>query len=891
MKLLRLPSRLLSSVCLVSALAGSTPAFAQQPAPAPPPTQITLPRPLNYVPPTYPPEAEKAGLEATVSLQLDIDREGKVKGAVVIEPAGNGFDEAAVEAAKKLQFEPARKPDGTAVPARIFYRYSWTSKKVEKPEDASGDPKPVVTKGDSLRGVVLASGGDVPLVGATITVTNEAGAPEESKAEGDGTFRFAKLAPGRYRVVVSSPGFDALDVFEELAPGEALEVKYRLVATAEGLEVVVRGARAPREVTKRTLEQRELSRIPGTNGDALRGLQNLPGVARPPGLAGILLVRGSAPQDTQTFVDGTQIPLIYHFGGLSSVVPTEMLDKIDFYPGNFSTQYGRVMGGIVDVSLRSPKNDGKYHGLAQADFVDARALAEGPVPGTKNKVRFAAAARRSYIDTWLGPVLRSAGAGVTQAPVYWDYQLAVETNPTADSSLRLAVFGSDDSLALLADDPPPGEPAISGNVGFHTGFHRVQLRYENDIDAKNRFAAVVGFGQNVLDFGVGPFFFNLNSYSLSTRAEYTRRISKGITFNSGLDVLTLYTKANYRGPAPPRAGEPSNGPFSTRPLIESSFDGWVCNPAVYGELEIAPTSRAKIVPGIRVDSYNLTKGIDVSPRINGRVDIRPGFPRTTVKGGVGVFTQPPQFQEAIPPFGTEGLRSNRAIHYAVGGEQEFTRNIEFSVEGFYKQLDRLVSAVPKDIGGGSEYSNIGKGRIFGAEFLLKYKADSNFFGWVAYTLSRSLRTPRPDADEQPVSFDQTHILTALGSYRLGGGFEFGARFRLVSGNLTTPNVCNYELEGCIPNRANAMYNGAAGTYVAIPFGGPSSERLPMFHQLDLRLDKRWRFKSWQFSMYLDVQNVYNSQNVEGIDYNFNYTARQYVTGLPILPSVGFRGDF
>ena len=43
-------------------------------------------------------------------------------------------------------------------------------------------------------------------------------------------------------------------------------------------------------VTKRTLEQRELSRIPGTNGDALRSIQSLPGVARPPGLAGLLLV-------------------------------------------------------------------------------------------------------------------------------------------------------------------------------------------------------------------------------------------------------------------------------------------------------------------------------------------------------------------------------------------------------------------------------------------------------------------------------------------------------------------------------------------------------------------------------------------------------------------------
>ena len=123
------------------------------------------------------------------------------------------------------------------------------------------------------------------------------------------------------------------------------------------------------------------------------------------------------------------------------------------------------------------------------------------------------------------------------------------------------------------------------------------------------------------------------------------------------------------------------------------------------------------------------------------------------------------------------------------------------------------------------------------------------------------------------------------------GLEFGARFRLVSGNLATPNVCNFETEGCVPNRANALYNAAVGTYTALPYSGTASERLPMFHQLDLRLDKRFRFKTWQFSMYLDVQNVYNSGNVEGIDYNFNYTARQYTTGLPIVPSLGLRGDF
>src|SRR5687767_11260103 len=64
--------------------------------------KATLPRPVNYAPPEYPPEAEKQGIEGSVTLELDIDRTGKVTRAAVVEPAGHGFDEAAVNAAKKL---------------------------------------------------------------------------------------------------------------------------------------------------------------------------------------------------------------------------------------------------------------------------------------------------------------------------------------------------------------------------------------------------------------------------------------------------------------------------------------------------------------------------------------------------------------------------------------------------------------------------------------------------------------------------------------------------------------------------------------------------------------------------------------------------------------------
>lgn len=865
---------------------------ASQPQTPAPTGKPTMPRPLNYAPPEYPPEAEQEKLEATVTLQLDIDRTGKVTNVAVVEPAGHGFDEAAVTAAKKLEFEPARRADGTPFAARILYRYSFTLKAKEPAPGESGvQPGGVQAPAETenFGGLVLAAEGDAPITGAVVTLRGAPGNPSVTTGE-SGAFVFQNLPPGTYEVLVAVPGYQPLTVSEDIAAGEKTEVKYRLVAEGGALDVTVRGTRPPREVTKRTLLKREIDRIPGTNGDALRSIQSLPGVARPPGLAGLLLVRGSAPQDTQTFIDGTPVPLIYHFGGLSSVVPTELLEKIDFYPGNFSTQYGRVMGGIVDAGLRAPKDDGKYHGLVQLDLIDARVLAEGPIPYLK-KWHFTVAGRRSHIDSWLGPVLEAAGAGVTQAPVYYDYQALIETKPTPTSRFRIGFFGSDDALELLIKEPQPNEPALSGNIGLSTQFQRLQARYENDFSDNDSVRAVMALGHDALGFGLGSFFFILDLKSITGRVEYTRKLSPGIRLNTGVDMFWAYYDVNVRAPAPPVPGQPPNQPFSTRAVREIHNSGTGYIPAAYAELEFTPTERARLVPGVRLDYANFTGRLDVSPRVNGRFDIRPGYPRTTAKAGFGIFHQPPQFQEAVPPNGTPGLFSNRAIQYAFGMEQEFTRNIELSVEGFYKQLDTLVRARPVGISSTIEYANIGVGYVVGAEFLLKYKPDERFFGWLAYTLSRSVRKDRPEEDDKLVNFDQPHILTVLGSYQLGHGWEIGARFRLISGNLVTPNVCNVNLEDCNPDRTNALFHAASGAYTPIPFGAAASERLPMFHSLDMRVDKRWRFKSWQLSAYLDVQNIYNNANTEGLSYSYNYTARQYVSGLTLLPSIGLRGDF
>jgi len=848
--------------------------------------KVTMPKPKGYVAPEYPAAARAAGVEGVVILKLTIDADGKVVNAKVAEAAGHGFDEAAIRAAKMTAFEPARFANGNPFKAIIRYRYEFSLE-----AEAEAEPESAPVDIGILKGKLLVQGLGDPLAGATVTLTPQTAdaEPRELTSASDGSFDFGNLEAGAYRIRIEAEGYNELVLTETVEPNGELDVTYRLSVSQAGgvFEVLVESDKPPREVTKRTITKREIERIPGTNGDALRSIQSLPGVARPPGILGALLVRGSSPFDTQTFVDGIPVPLIYHFGGLSSVIPTELLSKIDFYPGNFSARYGRAMGGIVDAGIRSPSDE--YHGLMQVDLIDARLMLEGPVPNLDGWT-FAAAGRRSWLDAWLGPVLEEAGAGVTQAPRYYDYQFMVERKYDT-GKFRTSFYGSDDRLEILVGEPAAGEPALSGNIGLITLFQRAQVDLEHRFDDDNSIDLQVALGRDAIRFGLASLFFDLEVLGLYTRTEYTHRLAKSATMHLGMDVQSGSAAVTARVPAPNRPGQPPNQPFSTRNTIAVDQVTPFLRPAGYVELELTPLSRWRIVPGFRLDYAADTEKFDASPRFNTAFDIVEDFPRTTIKGGVGVFHQPPQYQQSVEPLGNEGIASNLAIHYGVGIEQELTQQLEASVEGFYKQLDHLVVAGASQSGAFAEYSNAALGSAVGAELLVKYKPDAHFFGWLAYTLSRSVRQDNSDAEAFPVPWDQTHILTVLGSYRFGSGWEVGTRFRLVSGNLTTPNVCDFTEEDCDPTRINAVFHAPTGAYTPIRFGSTNSERLPVFHTLDVRIDKAWQFDAWKLSAYLDVQNAYNSQNVEGITYNFNFTNRQYVTGIPFLPSIGLRGEF
>jgi TonB family protein len=767
---------------------------------------LVPPKLLEGVEPTYPEAKRESGEAASVSLALTIDRSGQVTDVAVLESAGPEFDQAAIDAARNLRFEPAQK-NGEAVPSKIRFLFEF---KLAPPTEPVAPPA----------------------------------APAPAPAP-------------------------ALPAPAAAAPSAAA------IAEGEALDLEVQGEKPPREPTKHVIAAEEISRIPGTNGDAIRAISSMPGVARPPGGDGMLIVRGSSPNDTQVFVDGTNIPMVYHFGGLSSVIPTEMLEKLDFYPGNFGPQYGRAMGGVVDVGVRSPRKD-RLGGLLQFDLVDGRLLVEGPI---SKSTRFMLAGRRSWLDAWLGPVLKESGVGVTKAPVYYDYQAMVEHDISRQTTLRVFAFGADDRFKLTLKSPDSTDPAIGGDAAEASSFGRVQARIETRPSTTSRISSQVSVGRDSEHESIGSLGFDLTLDSIEARSDVRVQLSPAVTAVAGIDLQYLSYDVSWKAPPNDFDSTQSSGPLFGRPSVELKGKGDVFRPAGYAMLELTPVAGLKLYPGVRADYNTDTKAWTVDPRLGARYDVHAGYPRTTLKGGLGLYHQPPQPYQSIEPFGTKGVGSPRAVHGSLGVEQELSQPLELSVEGFYKDLNNLVVpvAAANASENGQSYQNIGSGRVLGSEFLLRYKPQGRFFGWVAYTLSRS---ERRDADADAAytfDYDQTHILTALGSYKLGRGWQLGGRFRYISGTPYTP-----ELGG--------VMDYDAGTYAPVSSNARNSARTGAFHQLDVRIDKTWTFSAWKLSAYLDLQNTYLHQNPEGVSYNYNYSKSSSLTGIPFLPIIGLRGE-
>lgn len=867
--------RFLASGCLLLLAAAAAAQPPSEPA-APPaeaaPGQITrLPSLVRFVEAPYPPEAEREGLEGSVLLEIDLGVDGRVLRAEVLEPAGHGFDEAALEAVRQFEFVPA-EIDHVPSAVRLTYRYEFVLRAPEIAEPTEDGEAAL-----SLEGRLLERGTRVALKEAVISA-RKGDVLLEQTTDREGRFQFRGLEPGKWTFAVTHPGFERFTTEEEIREGEIATATYYVLRRSHGLEVVVRAPREKKEVARRTVTLEEARRIPGTFGDAIRVVQNLPGVARTPLGLGPLIVRGGRPGDTRTYIDGQYVPILFHFGGLLSVINSDLMESLDFYPGSPPVRYGRSIAGAVDVNTRRASRE-RLRGYADVSLGETSLLLESPLG---EKGAFVASARRSYIDVVLPAVLRFTGTtGVNAAPVYWDYQLKGDFD-VGKNELSFFLFGSDDRLNVVLDNPAAvSATSRGGGLDNHIGFHRFITEWKRKLTPTIDHRASLTLGTGRTANKIGEFvYFLMDLQTVGLREDLSFRFSDSARLTVGADVLGYGYAYKVQSPPRPIPGEIMDPNVADR-LEISSDKGFFLLPALFADFVWEPTERLRLVPGVRVDYDGFLDRTWFDPRLSAFYKLTDAV---SLKASTGLVHQPPTPEKLTKGFANPDLNEEGAREYAAGVEWRFAERFGVDVQVYFRDLFGVVGQVP-DVATNPDgsaarrvFENSDEGRAYGIEVLLRRDPGTDLFGWVAVSLGQSER--RRDSSEpwMQTALNQRYNVVGVLSYRTPWQVEVGTRIRYTDGNPYTA-ICK------------GVYNADADLYVPVPCPERRALRHPAFFQVDLRIDRKWVFDTWMLNAYVDILNLTNQRNVESLTYNFDYSESRPVYGLPLFPSFGIRGEF
>ncbi len=859
-----------------------------------------LPVLVGPAPPAYPERALERALEGDVLLRLTVDEQGLVAGVELLEGAGHGFDGPAVEAAYGLRFDPALDDRGRPVPAVIEFRTTYRM--------AAVPPLSLAGKVRGQKAKQVYAGVRVRAVSpdgehAVRTVTDD-----------EGVFRFAGLAPGPWLLTVDSPALLPTTSSIEVPPdgyveGVSLTVEERPdyqegdPLIDEFVEVV--GA-VEVEPAERVIERDLVVKLPGSFGDPVRALQNLPGVARAPFGSGQLLVRGNEASDTGYFLDGMRIPLAFHFSAVSTVVGADLLRSVEMIPGGYGARYGNAIGGVVDLTTTTdlPK---KGHTAVSADVFQATGFTQQRMGKNTSLVL---SARRSYADVLLQPVLTSLDAGALRVPRYYDAQLHLVQRVGRDERFTATFFLSEDRFRLIGTS---GVDAVT----YRTGFQKGQLRFVADhgrwrnevalsagpevqeITLSGEEADLGAFGFPVDLFGnragtlreEAPFRIGFREEVLLAPADRWFGVRLGVDGTAGKQRL-VYTLAES-------------------PEVD---DVGILQPAAYAEptLRLGPVD---LVPGVRLNvlhlgarvagttttptPYTTTYGYEprgagsapqdvaantraaVDPRLRSVVDLGP----TELLGAVGLYSQAPAFRELVdavgPTLGFErSLTASLGVNHELGdrgvlGATVYRQEVWDLVSGRDElfRFDQTSLDPGRDF---EDFANDGVGNGTGLELFGRWANDARLL-WASVSIARAFRQTRPTTELRPAEADQPVNVVLIASQSVSRRSRVGGRFRFASGPPLTP-----------------ILGGAYATDLQewLPITGePWSARAPSFYALDVRFDHELRGRRAKTELYAELQNVTNHRNVEIPAWTEDWSEFRPTYGLPIFPSFGVKVDF
>lgn len=787
----------------------------------------------------------------------------------VIKSIKIGVDERAGEYDRTPHFTAVRRPEpiGRYLKRMILILFLAVSFSLNAEEEVN------LPGSGSIEGRVTARATQQPLAGVNIILK---GTPMGAASDINGNFLIWDVPLGTYQLEAVMIGYQIdVETNVRVLTNRVTMVNFELnTMVLEGEEIFVTidyfNKDNEKPISSKSLSPMEIRSSPGSAEDIFRVIQSMPGVSAAGGKSANLVVRGGSPDENRTLLDNIEIYNPLHFArsgssmGVISIINPSLLEGVDFLTGGFPAKYGDNLSSVFEMRLKEG-NRTHMNTDMNVNLAGFGLLVDGPLPGNGSLVF---SGRRGFFDLITSAMNRPA------APQYWDFVGKVTYN-----------FGPKHKLSLIGFYYLDLFEKSGATVASSSNANR-----NYDFISRDDFGSAIGFNWRYL--------FSSNGYMLTTAAVTTNGWKSLFGTESeprlnGDDIMEreihFKSELTYKINT---AAEIKTGLFwkginsdhfvwkaadTTRTGFLIPSDTIVYHPSptyksggfVQGIWH--PIERLSLNAGLRADLFEFTGKTKISPRLGMSYYL---MDKTTLNAAYGHFYQSPEAYQVAQDSANLSLQSSRAIHYIAGLEHLFKSDTKFSVEVYHKELDDLFV--------GSDTSNIlsnsGTGYARGVEFYIQKKMNKNLVGSVAYTYSLSKRRDSGHLPEYNFEYDRPHNFTLVGGYKLSGKWQIGAKFQYASGNPYTPVV-------------GAVQKGSKWYVVD---GDYNSARYPDYHRLDIRIDRRFHFRNWMLSVYLDLWNAYNRDNVNSYRYNVDAAGlitREATYDFPMLPIFGISAQF
>ncbi len=723
-----------------------------------------------------------------------------------------------------------------------------------------------------LRVVVISDDDGNPIIGANVLLYEEDDLDREEfiragVTDGDGLTEIRGIEPGTYHLRISSIGHRTYDETITLEPDEIKVHRVVLEVDVEEFEEVVVEERrqiTTGEVGIHRITDVEIGRIPtpGPGGDLATYLQTLPGVVASGDRGGELYIRGGNPYQNRVLVDNLPILKPFHVSNLFSAFSQEMIQSVDMYAGGFGANYLDATSSVIDVRLRPGNMRRHSSSLAVSPYMAALKL-EGPLERNRQSVLISG--RKSTIER-MAPTFTGEEQPIEFYDIVSRYTYQADNFNCSFTGVRTYDRGQ---INPLRD---------------------VSLSWSNTVLG----ARCLGFDEwfnHPVEFTAG--FTGFTNREGTT--EQTERLSQIRQFY--YDVELRQTIFNQ----PLQYGFTIDFHFYNAELAErfadvETFDKTLATFRSYGALEWHVNDKLTIHPSIGMQVL-LEQNPTFEPRI--RAAYRPfGSDRQELSLAAGYYTQqfsgitderdagtvftvwkPVDMDDPLP----------RSLHGILGYRHQFGRSITAHIEGFVKQHKNIPVSKWTPEARLEIETALAHGYAHGADARIELDLSSFYlamgYGWsvVEYEAAADdlgAWLDRPIFQYSP-PHDQRHKFNTILSYQFAG-FQASLRWEYGSGTPYT-QVFGFDMAVRVPNEHPLRDPGRARTL----FSEPYSERLPVYHRLDVSIERDFQITSiWNLNLEAGVINMYDRNNI----FYFDLNTLQRVDQTSLFPYVSIQTE-